>query len=95
MNAGQWPVWLRELVGITFYPLLLLELSLLIGFSAIASWRMTEYRSSADALLLVLALLWALLLLVALIVVTDAPVLLSATSPLAWPPAPKSGSGCC
>jgi hypothetical protein len=94
MNAGHWPVWLRELVGLTFYPLLLLELSLLIGVSAMSGWYLTAHRPGAGALLLVLSLLWGLVLLVALIIVTDAPVLLSVVSPLAWPRAPGPWSAC-
>ena len=95
MNAGHWPIWVRELVSITFYPLLLLELSLLIGFSVMFGWCLAVYRSGAVIILLVLGLLWALLLLVALIVVTDAPVLLSAASAVTWPWAPGSSPRCC
>ena len=45
LNAGGWPIWLRELVLITFYPLLFLEMCILPGF---ASLYMTWRRESRD-----------------------------------------------
>ena len=85
-NAGNWPIWLRQLVGASFYPLLLLELILLTIFSG-ACVRVLSfgYRTAIPAVL-VLPFLWVLFILVLLIVGANNLENLIAGRPLHWHP---------
>lgn len=60
-NAGAWPIWLRDAVEISFYPLLVLELMLLMTFSALCARRLGTRCSSRNPAILTLSVLWVLL----------------------------------
>ena len=63
-NAGGWPIWLRDLVGGSFYPLFMLEFLLLIVFSVACAPYMSPRYCNASSAAIALALLWGLFLLV-------------------------------
>jgi hypothetical protein len=86
VSAGNWPIWLRELVGASFYPLLLLELLLLIIFSlACVRILSSGYRRTTSAVL-VLPFLWILFILILVIVGANNLENLIAGQPLHWHP---------
>jgi len=86
-NAGDWPIWLRELVETSFFPLLLLELLLLIVFSWVCIRLVSLGRSStASPAVAVLPLLWALFLLVVAILAANNLENLLAGRRLHWHP---------
>jgi len=85
-NAGGWPVWLRELVHDTFYPLLGGELSLLLLIStmllcspALARWRKQAWP--------VAGLMWLWTAVVIAVVAGNNIANLLAGRPLHWHPA--------
>lgn len=85
-NAGGWAVGLRELVGAFFYPLLLLELFVLVIFSgAYLRFLATRGATSVSAVV-VLPLLWALFLLVIVILGANNLENLIGGRPLHWHP---------
>lgn len=59
-NAGGWPIWLREFVEISFYPLLVLELMLLMTFSSVCARCLGPRCSSRGSAILMLTVLWVL-----------------------------------
>lgn len=62
-NAGDWPIWLREMVQDSYYPLILLELVLLTAFSWISIQLLSTRSTSASLAVLLLPMLWGLLFL--------------------------------
>jgi hypothetical protein len=85
-SAGNWPIWLRELVGASFYPLLLLELLLLIIFSATCVRIVSAgYRTTTSAVL-VLPFLWIFFIMILLIVGGNNLENLTTGQPLHWHP---------
>jgi hypothetical protein len=85
-NAGNWPVWLRELVGASFYPLLLLELCLLTIFSVACIRRLSFGHRTTTVVVASLPFLWMLLMLVLLLVGANNVENLMAGQPLHWHP---------
>jgi hypothetical protein len=63
-NAGGWPMWLREFVGLSFFPLLVLEFLLLVAFSAACVRFLAKRCTAGSSAVVVLPVLWALFLLV-------------------------------
>ena len=85
-NAGSWPIWLREIVGAVFYPMLLLELLTLLVFTGLCvRSRGSRYRSTTIAVVM-LPLLWMLYVFVLLIVAVNNLDNLIAGQPLHWHP---------
>lgn len=85
-NAGSWPIWLREIVGAVFYPMLLLELLTLMVFTGLCvRSRGSRYRSTTIAVVM-LPLLWMLYVFVLLIVAVNNLDNLIAGQPLHWHP---------
>jgi hypothetical protein len=70
-NAGGWPIWLRDFVGISFYPLLVLELMLLMTFSALCARCLSTRCSSRCPAVLTLSVLWVLLFCVVAVLVAN------------------------
>jgi hypothetical protein len=83
-NVGNWPIWLRELVGASFYPLLLLELLLLMAFSGVCVRLLASRRPAGMTAVAVLPLLWTLFLLIVVIVGANNLDNLIAGQPLHW-----------
>jgi hypothetical protein len=70
-NAGGYPLWLRDLVMVAFYPLLFVY----VGLLAVLSW-LWIFRPSRFARLfcveaLVLALMWLVVVLVAMLMLAN------------------------
>jgi hypothetical protein len=85
-NAGNWPIWLRELVGASFVPLLLFEFVLLVTFS-LASLRNRDTGCPRTiAVALVVPILWALFILVLVICGANNVHNLMEGQPLHWHP---------
>lgn len=84
-NAGGWPIWLRELVKDTFYPLLAGELGLLVLLSAmlLCSPAMMPWRKQAWP---VAALMWLWTLAVIVVVAGNNIANVLAGRPLHWHP---------
>ena len=83
-NAGNWPIWLRELVGASFYPLLLLELLLLMAFSGVCVRLLASRCPTGMTVVAVLPLLWTLFLLIVVILGANNLDNLIAGQPLHW-----------
>jgi len=84
-NAGGWPVWLRDLVGFGFYPMLFLEIALLtllsfVGLRCLA--RLQEPAVGVAVILLPVA--WLLLFSVMGLVAFNNVENLIAGRPLHW-----------
>ena len=83
-NIGGWPIWLRDLVWLLFYPVLLLEIAFLLTLTAAAA-RCVNLRCPYQGLALVsLVLLWSLWLVIMLIVVWNNLENLVYGRPLHW-----------
>ena len=80
-NAGGWPVPLREFVAGWFYPLLALEMLVLVGFSIAC---MHAKRVAGNQAIVTLPILWALFGLVLAIVIANNIENLLAGRPLHW-----------
>jgi hypothetical protein len=63
-NAGGWPIWLREIVQTSYYPLMLLEFLLLTAFSGVSIQLLSTRSRSANLAVILLPMLWGLLFLV-------------------------------
>ncbi|WP_295446345.1 hypothetical protein [uncultured Thiodictyon sp.] len=63
-NAGDWPIWLREMVQSSYYPLILLEFLLLAAFSGVTIQQLSARSQSASLAVIALPILWGLLFLV-------------------------------
>ena len=85
-NVGNWPIWLRELVGASFYPLLLLVLILLTIFSGACVRVLSFGCRTAIPAVLALPFLWVLFILVLLIVGANNLENLIAVRALHWHP---------
>lgn len=85
-NEGNWPIWLRELVGASFYPMLLLELFLLTVFSGACFRTLGSGYRTATTVVLVVPFLWTLFILVLLIVGANNLENLITGRPLHWHP---------
>jgi len=83
-NAGHWPTWLRELVGTFFYPLLLVELLLLVAFTGACLRNLSPRCRTAGPEVAALPVLWTLYLLVIAIVAVNNLDNLLAGQPLHW-----------
>ena len=59
-NAGGWPFWLRDFVEISFYPMLVLEMMLLMTFSVVCARCPGPQCSSRGSAILMLSVLWVL-----------------------------------
>ncbi len=69
LNAGGWPIWLREMVLITFYPLLFLEMCILPGFASLyMTWRRESRELARAGFVLVLCFSMVFLVIVGLLV---------------------------
>ncbi len=85
-NVGGWPLWLRDLVAVLFYPLFLLELGFLFTLTLVAI-RCIALRCAYQGLaLLALMLLWGLWLVIVSVVVVNNLENLLAGRPLHWHP---------
>jgi hypothetical protein len=60
MNEGGWSVEWRDLVRSGYYPLLALQLLLLIAFTGMSTYLLSSRRSSASLAVVLLPLLWGL-----------------------------------
>jgi len=85
-HAGHWPIWLRELVGSSFYPLLLLELLFLMTFSGMCVRLLNARCPTATSAVVFLLLLWTLFVLVVVIIGANNLDSLIAGRPLHWHP---------
>ncbi len=85
-NIGGWPVWLREMVRLFFYPFLGLELVALLGFSLAITYWIGQGRLHSGAGILMLVVLWGLILAVIAIVVANNLVNLMEGRPWHWHP---------
>lgn len=85
-NIGGWPVWLREMVHIFFYPLLGLEFIALLFFSLATVHWIGQGHLHPGAGIAMVFLLWALLLTVIAIVIANNLVNLMEGRPLHWHP---------
>lgn len=83
-NAGNWPIWLRELIGASFYPLLLLEFLLLMAFSGVWVRVLSSGSPAGKTAVAVLPLLWALFLLIVVIMGANNLDNLIAGQPFHW-----------
>jgi hypothetical protein len=63
-NAGDWPVWLREMVQSSYYPLMFLEFLLLTVFSGVSIQLLSTRAQSASLSVILLPILWGLLFVV-------------------------------
>lgn len=59
-NEGQFPIWMRDLVSSTYYPILLLELALLSALSGVSVHFLSTRSASASLTVILLPLLWGL-----------------------------------
>ncbi len=59
-HEGEFPIWLRELVMSTYYPMLLLELLLLAAFTGFVAHLLSRRSTSASLAVLLLPMLWGL-----------------------------------
>lgn len=84
-NAGGWPVWLRETVYLTFYPLLAAELMVLL---ALSTWFLIHPRPAIKRRRLwpLAAVMWFWTGAVLLIVASNNIANLIAGRPLHWHP---------
>jgi hypothetical protein len=80
-NAGGWPIWLRDLVAVSFYPLLGLELLLLLLFSSAC---LRDRRTTQSSAIFTLPLLWGLLFLVLAVLAANNLDNLLSGRPLHW-----------
>lgn len=85
-NAGNWPIWLRELVGSSFYPLFLLEFLLLTAFTGASIRCLRSGCSGGGFLAVALPLVWGLFFVVILLLVANNLDNLLAGRPLHWHP---------
>lgn len=83
-NDGGWPVWLRELVLIFFYPLTGIELSLLL----VLTWTGCQCVGASHRLMVAriggLVVSWGFFLLVMSILVTNNVINLLENRPMHW-----------
>jgi len=70
-NAGGWPIWFREFVGASFFPLFLLEFLLLVIFSGLCVQLLPKRNLNGNAVVVVLLLFWMLFFLVIVIFATN------------------------
>lgn len=85
-NIGGWPVWLRELVHIVFYPFLGLEFVALLFFSLATAHWISHGRLHSGVAILMLLLLWGLMLVVIAIIIANNLLNLMEGRPLHWHP---------
>jgi hypothetical protein len=64
MNEGQFPIWMRDLVSSTYYPMLLLEFALLSALSGVSVRLLSTRSASASLAVVLLPILWGLYLIV-------------------------------
>jgi hypothetical protein len=83
-NAGGWPIWLRDLVGISFYPLLLIQLLVLTAFTGGCLFHPSPRRRRARPEAATLPILWSLFLLVVVIFAANNLGNLVTARPLHW-----------
>lgn len=83
-NAGGWPIWFREFVGASFFPLFLLEFLLLAAFSSVCVQLLPKQSANGNAAVAVLLLLWMLFLFAVMIIVANNLDNLIAGRPLHW-----------
>ena len=70
-DAGGWPIWLREFIEASFYPLFLLELLLLAIVSSVCAQLLPKQSANGKAAVSVLLLLWMLFLFAIVIVAAN------------------------
>jgi len=85
-NTGGWPIGLRDFVGAAFYPCLVLEVALLLAFSAVLAGRALDHGPRARATAASLGILWTLCLVIVGIVTANNLDNLFAGRPLHWHP---------
>jgi hypothetical protein len=83
-NAGGWPLWLRDLVETSFYPLLGLELMFLLAYSSACFGLLHGRCAVGRYAILTLPLLWGLLFIVVAVVAANNLDNLLSGQPLHW-----------
>jgi hypothetical protein len=83
-NAGGWPPWLRDFVAASFYPLLSLELLLLLAYTSACLGSLRSHHLVGRTAIIALPALWVLLFFVLGIVAANNLDNLLSGRPLHW-----------